>query len=449
MLTRIIFQLCVCLALAAPAAGQGVFPSPSPSPSSRQRYTDSLHGFSILPPVGARVRRQTGATERVQFLILDPVTGQIRIRMSVLQGAEKNEEVTDLAAYGRALAAKLRKDQNFEIEADPGSLSTAAGKPALVFDGVAGGAEYGLFRRDVWVQTGPRRFLVIRTSGPPDARAEIIALSRGCIDTLSVFDAEATRAKLESDLARGAVELERLTAAKLAGALSRREYWMAVLKDGGMVGFVHVTESPAAREGTKGFEIVTEAATRDGDQGRTLVRQEAYCSFDRTVAKWMLFSIDVEDQIETGRRHLFGLLQNDMLIVQRVIGPHQTQSKTRTLPHGVYAPMAMAPLLPRLIDRTRAGSYAFAQYNPSTEDLDMRTLTVVGAETVVLGGRKFPATLLTDQPAIGAPATKLYVDGAGLPLKIVRPDGSVLQQTTAEAIRSQFAIELNMLAPAP
>jgi len=436
----------VVLILALPAVAEPTAPA---SPGSR--YTDPLHGFSIQRPEGSRVVRQAHRREMVQFLLPDPAGGPAPIRVSLLEVSRKGAPVTDLAGFARALADHLLVNESFKADPARIEIGPTAGCPSLVLAGSVGGEKFGLYRRDIWLQVDPtkdpRRFLILRTTGPMEAAERVTALSRSSAATLRVFDAEKTRAALEKDLARGAKALSEAAPPTIRRILAQRDYWLAIVRDGKTVGFVHVTEAPAARNRTEGIRVVTEMAYVGANRVRTLIRDDSYAAFDRSLERWEFFSVEVDGDVERNRHHEFGLQQDQLLVVQTVVGPHHTRSHQREIPRGIYLPKTLGVLAPRLIDRSKPGSWAFAQYDPATREVEMRTLTVKGPQSIKLGGKTFKAVEMTDRLGLGAPTVTMFLDAAGLPLKVVRPDGSVFQQTTGEAIRARFERELQMLQP--
>jgi len=362
--------------------------------------------------------------------------------------------VTDLTAFSARLADHLRSTQTFQT--DPAALReiTLAGRPAVVMDGTAGGSVFGLSRRDVWVQLDDHRFLVLRATGPTDRADEVAAAAETAAGTLRLFDPAATRAKLERDLARGSALLEELDADTLRAALTPGDDWFALVRSGKVAGFVHIRRQWDRQDRTEGLRVVTETAvmgpapdgTGGDDERRTFARENAFCSFDRTFEQWESFSVVFDGADEQSRHRAFGIRQHDLLLTQTVIGPGQTRDRPVKVPMGIYLPRAMASVAPVLLDRSQTGGYAFGQYDDAGGEIEMRTLTVTGAATITLGGETFHAVALTDQAGPGAPPTRIAIDDAGRILTLKRPDGTVLQRTTEQAIRSRFAEALNLLA---
>ena len=294
--------------------------------------------------------------------------------------------------------------------------------------------------------TQPNQFLVIQFEGPAARQGQIVQASLASIQTLELFDPAPHKARHEADCRRAETMLSGLSPQRVLSALAREDCWMAVIRDQRVVGFLHFREQPGRQGPQEGLRVFVRSAMLGKDGTRTLTRQELFSSADRRTERWEMFSVMFSGERETARTHQFGLKQHDRLVAQTVVGPHDTQSRDMPVPQAVYLPLAFSPLLPRLLDRSAPGACAFAQYDPAGEELTMRTVRVIGPARVTLGGQSYPAVLLEDQPTLDGPVTRLYVDGAGLPLQLVMDDGAggqtIIQRTTAEAIRQRFADEL-------
>ncbi len=412
------------------------------------RHVDTLNGFSIRRPAGSRIERAPSVTELMRFNIRDEKTGAIRISMRLLRGAARQKATIDLRTYGETLAKQLKVGQDFQIDAAKTRPMAVAGKQAISFQGTLGLGRSRMYCRDVWVHTTPNRFLVVRTIGPLNAAGEIVPLSDACVGTLKFFDPTVAQAKHKADLARGEKVLASITRASLGAAVAKRDYWLMIQQGGKWVGFSHGTEALASRERTHGVVVTSQVVLAPRGGAKLFRKQELYASFDRKVEKWETVSLRIDTKGQKTSHREFGIKQNELLLVQTVIGPSATRDYSRTVPvQASYAPLAIARLLSRLIDRSKVEAYAFAQFNPTTRDFDMRTIKVVGPAPIDIGGQRYNAVLLLDQMAIDAPATKVYVDSAGLPLKIISEDGAVLQQTTPAAVRVRFPDEWKELWP--
>jgi hypothetical protein len=269
--------------------------------------------------------------------------------------------------------------------------------------------------------------------------------TRDLVDPTAVLEAQ----KLALD--NGTALLKGLTPAAVNAAIAKAERWFAIIQGNRMAGFMQVSEQPVQRKGAQGVQVNLRMVVVDPNGVKLFTNQELYSSADRSFSRWETVSLVKEGATEKGREHQFGTKTNEALVVQRVIGQHEIESRNHKVPEDCYVPLAMAQLLPRLLDRRMPGNYDFAQYNPTTSDVEIRSLRVVGPEKLALSGRSYDTVLLTDRMAADMPEMKVYVDAAGLPLKIISSDDfgavTVYQQTTAEAILARFAAEWKEFPP--
>ncbi len=401
------------------------------------RFTDSLRGLSLQPPAGAEMRRETGGASLVQFSLRDGQTGAVAVSMYLLEATVREGVADDLAAYAQALAEDLRREQGYALTAEAVQLTTVAGQPAIDLRGPIGQVAK-TYCRQVWIQREPGHFLVVQVRGPLDQAPRVNRLSDASLATLELFDPDQARRQREQDLARGSDLLAGLTLERFRQVIAPRDYWLAVLQKGRMIGFVHYTESLGTRLEAEGLLIERETVLTGPDGSQTLSKEVLFATPDRQLERYDTQAVLINPSGQSTPHREFGLKQADLLLVQVVTSPTTTADKQLQLPAEIYLPLAMSPLAPRLVDLDQPGSYGFAVYNPAGQNIELRTLTVVGSSTVRLGGQEFPATLLTDQMALDAPRSRVYVDAVGLPLRIEAEDGTVLQQTTAQAILAQF-----------
>jgi len=110
-----------------------------------------------------------------------------------------------------------------------------------------------------------------------------------------------------------------------------------------------------------------------------------------------------------------------------------------------YLPEAFGAMLPRLLDCSKPEIYAFAVYNPENNDFDMRTIRIVGPETIHMDEKDVKAIRLTDQMSQQAPTADLWVDEKGMILRMQTPDGLVMERSDQRAIAARFPAELSEL----
>lgn len=456
---RVAWGALACLWL---VAGQALAEQ-GPAVELGPRFVDSLRGMSICPPAGAEVARKfTG----VEFDLRDKKTGAIRLAMRVQPGEERKVDTADLQEYARRLALQLRADQNFEVRMDTLRTMEVGGKPAIDLRGVTGGGNFGLFRRDVWVRTTPNRFWVVRTTGPATDEETIVRVSDASLKTMRFVDPEAARALREQQLSRGAALLERLDRDDIVRQVAPRDYWLAILVDGKLRGFSYFQEQVTYRDGEQGLSVLNKTAFVNEDQ-TILSRQEMFATFDRRMGNWQASNVILQDGKEIARDKRFGIKQAELLLVQTEVAPGELRDTKHKVPTGIFVPMALTPVLPRLVASSylleglpealqrldtkggEGGAFGFAYYSSVTDRIEMRTLQMQGPRNLTISGRSYQAQLLEDQMSADAEPAEVYLGADGLPLKIISrdPNGrvTVLQQTTGEAIRKHFADELRMI----
>lgn len=450
---RVAYSLVIVIVLAAsladgqtsppttvPAGPDGTIASVAPAGGAAlgTTYNDALNGFSIRPPLNSEVRREPSVTEMVQFNVRDPKSGAVDISIIVLQAIEHTpfKKLEDLA---RVLPARLMKDQGYRVDQANARVIGLAGRPAIDLRGQLTSPAV-MYCRQVWVhtQTKPDTFLVIACTGPMTQAQQVDQVSQASLETLRLFDPKAAREQRQQDLARGTARLARLTTPELSKVIAPDDYWMAILKDGKSIGFMHFNEQLSRRTSTEGIQVISEIAVLDSQGGQSLSKQVSFASTDRTAETWDTLGSQTDAKGNKAMSREFGLKQAEMVLVQTVVDKSQTRDIRKKLPVEMYLPQAMSPLWPRLVDRSTPGSYAVAVFNPGTRGIEMRTLTVVGPRKISIGGQAMDATLMTDQMAMDAPVAQVYVDGQGLPLLIQSEDGTILQRTTGQHIQSSF-----------
>jgi len=104
----------------------------------------------------------------------------------------------------------------------------------------------------------------------------------------------------------------------------------------------------------------------------------------------------------------------------------------------VYLPNALGALLGRLVETSQAGSYAFAVYNAATNEMDVRTFSVVGPEKIQVGSAQVAAVKVTERMAEDADAAEVWLDKGGLMLRTRSPGGMVIERSSREEILRQL-----------
>ena len=82
-----------------------------------KRYVNVLHGFSFASPMGARRKHDFSRSRLISWTGRDKATGAIAWTLTVTHVAEVKSKDVPLGTYMNALVAKLKKEENFTIEA--------------------------------------------------------------------------------------------------------------------------------------------------------------------------------------------------------------------------------------------------------------------------------------------------------------------------------------------
>jgi hypothetical protein len=246
------------------------------------------------------------------------------------------------------------------------------------------------------------------------------------------------------NLARAAEVLAGLKEAGLRPLLAGEPYYFLLQLKGETIGFLSISEALAQSGKDRGLRVVRGGALTLPGQPRRLTREELFATADRKVERWRRVVVDGRGQ-EAVASVSEAIKQQDLLLVQTKQAGRPTPSRKRTLPSAIrpaYLPGAFDVLAPRLIDRSKPATYGFAVYNAAANDFDLRTLSVVGPETITLAGKQVAAVRLVDQMARDAPAASLWVDQKGLLLRMQTAEGVKMERIDRTAVAVKFAAEL-------
>jgi hypothetical protein len=404
------------------------------------RYVDALNGFSLRPPAGAQRRREYSPAKLGTWNRRDAKTGAIDLTLTVLHRIESQEAI-DIEPYSKLLAQKLAREEQFKV--DTLQLTTAGGKQAIDLRGRPGG-KVGLWQRQVWVWSRPGEFLILVFSGPQNATKEILATSLGVQQSLQIVDPTTERETRRAKLLRGENLLDGLARKQFEKAFRPGEHWYLLRLADRDAGYMFVGTSAASRDGTDGYEarsFVKIQAQKSGDEPRE-VRRMHYSTADRSLELWKE-SLVIGSGVQAKRSLEEGIKQGDLIVAQLRRGTQEKSHKRQLSPAvmGIYLPRAFGMVLPRLVDLAKPQAYAFSVYTTMANDFDMRTLTVLGPETLTIGSREVEAVHVTDQAAADAEPADLWVNAEGILLRMTTADGFVMEETTRAAIIRRFSAD--------
>lgn len=431
------------LAVPLTAAGQSTQPATAttaPTVKLGPRYTDRLVGFSLCPPADTERIRRTSARRLVGWTRRDEQTNAVRWSLEVLRTKYKPTDML-LSEYAAAIAAELARTGNFKV--DSTQISVVAGKPAMHFRGTWTAA-FKLWRRQTWVRIKPGEHLVLNISGTPAAKAEMDAVMTAVLDSMTLFDPKIAAAEYKRNLARGAAVLKGISIAKLRAIIQQQPYYCTIKLKGKTIGFIQLIESITKRSGAEGLNVVSSGVLILPDTPMQLTRKKLFATPDRKFEQWK--RVSVQGRGVAAAREIQEVIKKDNLLLVQVNRPgvrrRSWNSKVPETIRPAYLPEAFSAPLPRLLDRSRAGTYAFAVYNPAKNEFDMRTVRVVGPETIRIDAKDVKATRLTDQMSQQAPTADLWVDEKGLILRMRTPGGLTMERSSRRAVAARFAAEL-------
>jgi len=420
-------------------------PATRPRPGARAielgpRHTSELHGFSIRPPAMLEPAHGGSASRLARWVRRDEDTGAVLWSLDVLKNQHAPSEMP-AAEYAKVIARQLARSEQFKV--DGTDVTIVARRPAMHFRGVWSGA-LQLWRRQIWVRLGAEEHLVLDVAGRMDKKTIMDAALTASAKTLRVFDPSAAIAERSKSFARGAAVLAGLDERKLRELLRRDVHYYLVELEGRTVGFIRIIEGLAHRSGERGLWVIRSAALALPEEPTQLVREDLFATADRRFEQWQTVA-EVRRGRGGVRTVVEGIKQQGLLLVHTSRPGKPRQTRQITLPEAIrpaYLPAAMGVVLPRLIDRDETGSYGFAVFSSVSKDFQLRTVRVVGPDTVGADGKKVAATRLTDQMAPDAPAGELWVDARGLPIRMRTAEGLITRRSDRAAVTAAFAKEL-------
>lgn len=440
---RIVVILSVLLAWACPSrAGDEVELAPRP-------YMDKFRGgFSLRPPVNTERTQEPSPSRLVGWLFRDAKSGAVAWQINVLRATEKNP--VDLKTYSGTLVDKLKQEQAMDVGAV--QITTVGGKSAIEIQGVVVGL-VPQWQRQVWVLTNPNRFLIFMISGPPDMKAQLLKIHQAVLDTVKIVDPQEAAAEQAENLKRGREFLTLLTDAKLQSVADESRWYLLRIK-GEPVGWMAQIETVKERDKTAGVEIRTIASITIAGQERLQRR----LMFTGNLGRPQGSPEDLPPQLREGVRicdrwddvltvtdpntkitfREQGLKQGEFIVCTASQGAKNDTLKKK-VPVDIYLPRVAGLMLPRLLDLTKPGAYAFAVYNGQINDFEPRTVTVGEKETIKIGGRDVSCVHVAE--VVGGQtetAVDSWVDASGKLLRTQGADGFLMNAATRDEVTAKY-----------
>ena len=400
-----------------------------------KRYINPLYGFSFREPAGTQRKGDFSKSRLVSWLQRDENTGAIAWTLTVLHAKEEKADIRNLREYAGKLVGALKKKENFQISVS--EVTTVAGKPAIDLQGLGGGKLF--WQRQLWVNFREKQFLIFRISGPMTLKREMADVAWSVAKTLQVVDPTAAREQRSALLRAGQALLDGITDREMVKVIRRRPYWFLLMhkKASKPVGFVRIAETTRSAQGADGYLVTTWAMIQMPKVPAQLARREMFTTANRSLTRWNeQWQAGSGATAQNGAEN--GIKQNETVVcnIQDHLGKITT--KTKRVPQHIYLPRAMGTFLPRLVDRGKPRAYAFATYTSSANDMDMRTFTVVGPDTMRTTTGTTRVTKIFDRPAEDQEPTTMWVDANGWLLRMQTVSGLIMDASTEAGVRRYF-----------
>ncbi|MFA6134805.1 MAG: hypothetical protein WC869_12385 [Phycisphaerae bacterium] len=401
-----------------------------------QRYSDLAGGYSICPPAGADRVQQNPARREVVWTGRDPRMGAVLWALSVVR-SDDTALGGDLKAFSQILRERFQAQKALKVESC--QMARIGGRDVIDIRGQLV-AEGRLWQRQVWLPMGGQQLLIVTVTGPSGDKGKLIDMIEASAGSVEVVDAAARKAHREAGLAAGRTLLAGLSESKLAAAVAREDQWFRMDVSGAPVGFMLVREKIEPRGDIRGLDVKAWTMVKSADGGFVTGESDFFASADRKSEQWSL-THPPEGGKATRLVGQTGSKRGQTIECTATVGGKTLPTSTRMLAESmeqVYLPNALGALLGRLVETSQAGSYAFAVYNAATNEMDVRTFSVVGPEKIQVGSAQVAAVKVTERMAEDADAAEVWLDKGGLMLRTRSPGGMVIERSSREEILRQL-----------
>lgn len=420
-------------------------------------YRSPLEGYALCPPAGAQRTVQRIAGVLAEWTRQDPQTGQTIWTLRVYR-VNFRDRRPGVREYAQAVRERIQENNGAFVEEL--SFLDAAGRPAILLAGRtaertvtdATGMESRLpptVFQQAWFLRDRGEFLVVDfvaadANLSPQKRN---ALWKRLLASVELFDPTEFLLAQQEAIKRGSAFLKNLQPRDIQNALPNQPRWFLLRKDGRLAGWLCRRGRVARPNRSAGYELTSWSFLQLPDQPVRLLRQREFADASMTQDSW-----SARVQFGSGPQATVlsedGLRQGRLILATFQDGPQQI-SEQKNLSAGVidlYLPPLVGSLLPALLDRTQPTAYTFASYDRRINDFQMRTVAIVGPETIEHDGRFVPAVKITDQPAADAEAVEMWVDKQGDILQTRSPDGLVSTRVSEKEALRAFPNALAILA---
>jgi len=430
----------VWLGLVLLLAGGPARPARAEQPPLGDRYVDGAFGFAIRPPQGSQVDRQILAVASGGIQVVEFVRPSGPWRLAVTRCSTDRAVTVEEMLKGLPVDL-IRRRPGGQILARRKAVIAARQAAVVAVSYFAEGVAWYVQEAVVWLE--PTEFFRITFRTPLKDRAEATEAFEAVVRSFELIHSEQVLQTIHQATERGIGLLARLDGKRLLDKLVP-ESWFRFVIDGRNVGYLHVTESAAKRDGRPGVRIQEQTWMFEQDGSCKHIVSDFFLSDELDNEAWFsrMDSIFPPDKTNPLRRMTVieqASRIEDTLVVARYDEPGQPEpdSQVLRLPKA-YIPTVVQRLLPRLLDLSNRQLYAFGAYSSERRGVVTRTVRVVGVGTATIDGRRVRGYRLEDCEGISPPATEIFVDRDGRLLQVV--SGKVVMlASTKQRIEQLYA----------
>ena len=358
---------------------------------------------------------------------------------------------------------------------------------------VAGKAAF--LRQDCAVQMFKNQYTVLTMMAPLSAKDEAIATFNAMIDSFEVYDRQQVFEHRLAAIKKGREWLGTIVPEDLTSKLVNKPQVFRIRVDNKDAGYLRFDEMENNYAGFKGISFIASSRTFRDDGSIVMVENLSFWAYSKqpNMSQELRFSrwesavqntMFVGNAMQAAWSTELGILQYEApradhahpeqplapgyysLQVTRTSGnsgnvitpdsnprPQQWQFPPPLDPSNPPKPGTVEPLplprileyvWPRLVDLTKTDTQmAFTAYNSTTAKLGLRTLSVVGTDTVAIDGQSIKATKLINE--IDPGYTTIWVDNTGKILAMRSSDNTLLVPTTLAEMQRVWAVRLAKL----
>ena len=482
----------------------GVMPVPAPPPKVSingdsdtaglldPEYRNDKAGLRICPPAGSRLVERSGG-ELLSF-VNDQKQWAGSVVLVFLKTPVKLEDYLKTNADAMNTTFKGVSVEKSAVEHIGGKQ---AGRQITAFivqqEIIKGHPEQVPFMKfDVMIpmpndQATANEFVHLTMFAPLKDRDLATRTYEAMLKTFVIVDAKQAKAQMQKNLMDGQTWLRGISADMLAGKLIRDPQFLRIVVQDKEVGYVRFDEGEDVRQTLRGadvkvrsYTIIKGTAGKDDTiltsttdawwaymmkDGQPNVEALGKSSWDVLVRCFPPADADNSEwvwQQEKGTTKFDaeamgqapgeeGMVRPALLLsVHTEEGKDKDMSLARALPDNHQwlmddryprpLPKALEFLWPRLVDLTKPGSMSFPVFNGTTKRMGMRTISVIGEETLGIDGKTVKAIHLADELENGA--TNMWTDKDGRILMMRTSDGAMLLPTTQREMDGRFGAKL-------